>query len=86
MAGLVLNRHHGPAPDAKYIGRGSPWGNPYRIGAGGIYTRDQAIWMFEREVLPLLDLTPLLGHDLLCSCAPKPCHGDPIIRALYRGL
>lgn len=86
MAGLVLNRHHSNTVGAIYIGRGSPWGNPFQVGRGGIWTREQAILMFETCTLPTLDLRPLLGHDLLCSCAPRPCHGDPIIRELYRGL
>lgn len=28
----VLNKSRGWYPDAVYIGRGSKWGNPFRIG------------------------------------------------------
>lgn len=68
-------------PGAVYIGRGSPWGNPYAIGPGR--TRDAVCDMFEQLVLPTLNLEPLRGKDLVCFCAPKRCHGDSILRALY---
>lgn len=81
MTGRVLNKHKDSLAGAVYIGRGSPWDNPYHTHA-----REVSIAMFEMYVLPGLDLTPLLGRDLYCFCAPKPCHGDAIIRALYNGL
>lgn len=32
----VLNKHHAGIPaDAVYIGRGSKWGNPFRLGRDG---------------------------------------------------
>jgi hypothetical protein len=80
----VYNKHKGDAPaNAVYIGRGSPWGNPFVIGQDG--TRDGVCDRFEREVLPTLDLKPLIGKDLVCFCAPKRCHGDSIIKALRNG-
>lgn len=69
-------------PNAVYIGRGSPWGNPFKVGVHG--TRDEVCDRFEREVLPNLDLTYLRGKDLVCFCAPLRCHGDSIIAALAR--
>lgn len=85
MAGRVLNRHHDKTAQGIYIGRGSPYGNPFQVGKNA-RNRDDAIRKFTMHILPYLDLSPLLGHDLICSCKPKPCHGDPIIWALYRGL
>lgn len=77
----VFNKHRGDAPaGAVYIGRGSPWGNPFKIGPDG--TRDEVCDRFEREVLPTLDLEPLRGKDLVCFCAPQRCHGDSIMHAL----
>jgi hypothetical protein len=77
----VHNKHHGTAPvNAIYIGRGSPWGNPFKIGEHG--TRDEVCDRFDREILPNLDLKPLRGKDLVCFCAPFRCHGDSILRAL----
>ena len=76
----VYNKHHGDAPqDAIYIGRGSPWGNPFVIGRDG--PREEVIARFEREVLPKLDLSPLRGKSLVCFCAPKACHGDVLLEA-----
>jgi uncharacterized protein DUF4326 len=75
----VLNKHRdGVPPGAVYVGRGSPYGNRYRIGIDG--TREECIALFERDVLPTLDLAPLRGKDLVCYCAPKACHGDILLR------
>ena len=77
----VHNKRAGTAPaNAVYIGRGSPWGNPFVIGKDG--TRDEVCDRFAREVLPTLDLAPLIGKDLVCFCAPARCHGDAILAAL----
>ena len=77
----VLNKHvHGIPADAVYIGRGSPWGNPFRIGVDG--DRDAVCDRFEREVLPSLDVEPLRGKKLVCFCAPRRCHGHSILKKL----
>lgn len=77
----VHNKHHKTAPaDAVYIGRGSPWGNPFLIGKDG--TRDQVCDRFERDILPTLNLDRLKGRDLVCYCAPLRCHGDAILKIL----
>jgi hypothetical protein len=85
----VLNRHHfhgKPLPDGSvYIGRGTPYGNPFVVGVDG--TREECVAKFTAEVLPTLDVSALRGHDLVCSCArplgsplpPLACHGDPIL-------
>jgi len=62
-----------------YVGRGSPWGNPFKIGVDG-GTRQQVIERFEREILPTLDLTRLRGRHLVCFCAPSACHADILLR------
>lgn len=64
-------------PDAVYVGRGSPWGNPYKRGEHG--TRDEVIKLFVERVLPTLDVSSLKGKDLVCFCAPKRCHADYIL-------
>jgi hypothetical protein len=61
-----------------YIGRGSKWGNPFRIGPDG--TRDEVIekyrqWLLSNPVL-MDQLHELRGMDLGCFCKPLPCHGD----------
>lgn len=79
----VHNKHAGTAPpDAVYVGRGSRWGNPFKIGVHG--TRDEVIARYEREVLPLVDLRPLRGKHLVCFCAPQRCHADILLREANR--
>ncbi len=76
--GKVHNKRAGTAPPgAVYIGRGSPWGNPFVIGKHG--DRNAVCDKFERDVLPSLDLEPLRGKDLVCWCKPARCHGDSIL-------
>lgn len=75
----VLNKYRdGRPPGSVYCGRGSPWGNPFRVGIDG--TRDEVCDRFEAEVLPTLDVSALRGKDLVCFCAPKRCHCDAILR------
>lgn len=79
----VHNKYALTAPKGSvYIGRGSPYGNPFVIGRDG--DRDEVCDKFELEVLPTLDLTPLIGKDLVCFCKPKRCHGDSILAAIEK--
>lgn len=71
-------------PDARYIGRGSPYGNPFVIGRDG--DRDVVCNRFERETLPSLDLRPLICCHLVCFCAPLRCHGHAIVSAIVAQL
>jgi Domain of unknown function (DUF4326) len=74
----VYNKHPGDAPPcAKYIGRGSPFGNRFIIGEDG--DRDKVCQKFECEPLPDMDVSSLAGCDLVCFCAPHRCHGDSIL-------
>lgn len=81
MTTTVVNKHHG-VPYDTYIGRGSPWGNPFVIGKDG--DRDEVIDKYEqhlRESPRLLDrLHELRGKTLACFCAPARCHGDILAR------
>lgn len=65
-----------------YVGRGTKWGNPFRIGIDG--TRDEVIakhaeWILTQRHL-IADLWELYGKTLGCHCAPKPCHGCTLAR------
>lgn len=66
-----------------YIGKGSKWGNPFKIGEHG--TRDEVIQMYEKYLLDndelMRSLPELRGKILGCWCKPKACHGD--ILAMY---
>lgn len=79
MTPRVLNIYKDKThPNSVYCGRGSPWGNPFKIGIHG--TRDEVCDKFDREVLPTLDVSSLRGKDLVCFCAPKRCHCDSILK------
>ena len=72
----VVNRHKDPYDI--YIGRGTVWGNKFKVGKDG--TRAEVIEKY-REWLSgqweLLDrLDELQGKVLGCSCKPLDCHGD----------
>jgi Domain of unknown function (DUF4326) len=91
----VLNRHKAGVPaGAVYIGRGSKWGNPFRIGPDG----DRAAviakyehWLRDQHHL-LRALDELRGRDLVCFCAPLACvmaifcSGSPTPRAMSGSL
>ena len=91
----VINKRHlsgGKMPEgARYIGRPSRWGNPFKLGRDG--NRDEimdkyAEWLAERlndetfrkELLKLSKATALV-----CWCKPEKCHGDLLVGAM-RGL
>ena len=68
-------------PDAVYVGRPSKWGNPYKIGKDG--TREEVIAKYRRMITDpindVYDLEELRGRDLVCWCAPLPCHADVLL-------
>ena len=78
-------------PNTIYVGRGSRWGNPYRIGArcrrtGGVLDRDAVLERFtEALVVGHLrfregDCDALRGKNLACWCAlDQPCHADVLL-------
>lgn len=77
-----------PLPTPRlYIGRGTPLGNPFRHEEHGdatleLYRRHlwAAIKANDRAVLDeLASITE--AHHLVCSCSPRPCHGDIVVRA-----
>jgi len=62
-----------------YIGRGSPWGNPFRIKNNTVAERDRVIDLYEKYIIPKLDLSPLMkARRFGCFCKPKRCHGDSL--------
>lgn len=82
----VYNRKHvHQIPEgAVYVGRGSPWGNPY-THLDGELTREECISNYEYDLLH--DETrmakcreELRGKDLVCYCKPLACHADVLIR------
>lgn len=80
MKTSVVNIHHG-RPCEFYIGRPSPWGNPFVIGRDG--TRAEVIEKYRAYIMAQPDLLrrlpELKGKRLGCYCAPLPCHGDVLV-------
>ncbi len=82
----VVNVDRGDKYDV-YIGRGSPWGNPYAMGFDGD-DRDEVIrkykYDFERGFLKSSkqDALKLKGKTLGCHCKPAACHGNVIAEYL----
>lgn len=77
----VLNkRHDGVPPGAVYVGRPTKWGNPFGLADG---TREDVIARFREHLLGSPDLLAALpelrGRDLVCWCAPLPCHADVLL-------
>jgi hypothetical protein len=81
----VLNRRNlGPAwqddPRLVYVGRPSPWGNPYHETK--LLGRSEVVEMFRMYAVDRLEREPywldsLLGATaLVCFCAPQACHAD----------
>ena len=75
----VVNKHtHVRTPNDVYIGRGSKWGNPYRIGVDG--TRQDVIRKYRDYITRNHSLRSqvheLKGKTLVCYCSPQACHGD----------
>ena len=82
---LNRNRHKIP-PEAVYIGRGSPFGNPFCIGPDG--TREEVIRKYREFIQTRPDLlqrveAELKDKDLVCFCSPKACHGEVFFEILY---
>lgn len=84
----ILNRKNLDTwpPGSIYIGRGTPFGNPYVIGEHG--DRDAVCDQYADRLAYRIaqgdppTLTALLGlkadSSLVCSCAPLRCHGNEI--------
>lgn len=68
-----------------YIGRGSKWGNPFKIGIDG--DRQAVVNLYREWIIyqPVFnDIEELRGKTLGCFCHPLPCHGDVLIEFLER--
>lgn len=77
MIRVVNKRTHRPTPDDYYIGRPSPFGNPFVIGRDGdraAVVEAYAAWVVEQPEI-MARLPELAGRTLVCWCAPQECHG-----------
>jgi hypothetical protein len=88
MSGRVVHVKHEPYDI--YIGRTarggyktSIWHNPFKVGRDG--RRQEVMAKYERYLLEdrpdlMCRLPELRGKVLGCWCAPKPCHGNVLLR------
>lgn len=87
MATTLANVNRGQRCDV-YIGRGSPFGNPYVIGQDG--DRDEVIRKYKIHFEDKLrmdrefkkQVLALKGKILGCHCTPLKCHGEIIVAFL----
>jgi hypothetical protein len=90
----VLNKRTATAEElasAVFVGRPSEWGNPFTFGDGR--TREQAIAYFRQHLEWRIKNCPnyvdklrteLRGKNLVCFCAPLPCHADVLLEYANR--
>lgn len=73
-----------------YIGRGTPWGNPFAIGHGEGPDRAEVISQYRDYFKDKIETDPkfksgilaMKGLRLACFCKPEACHGDVIAEYL----
>lgn len=88
----VLNKRTDTIPaDAIYVGRPTKWGNPYKVGDKFTLLESDRETCISRYRLYLLfnirlmqDLHELRDKDLVCWCAPLPCHADVLLELANR--
>ena len=87
---MIYNKARGDAPEgAIYVGRGTPWGNPFKMKNSSDLERDRVCdehrrWLWEQikaGAVKLEDLASLHEKDLVCHCAPKRCHAETLLKA-----
>jgi hypothetical protein len=77
-------------PDIVYIGRGSPFGNPFKMLDKSDVERDRVVKEYKLYLWKMIKSDPnirdklleLDGKRLACYCAPKACHGDVLVSAI----
>lgn len=77
-------------PDnTKKVDRSTKYGNPFKVGNKlGEFTREEALRLYEIYLdfvvsKKLLDLKPLIGYNLACSCnLEDSCHADILLKKL----
>ena len=96
MTPRVLNKRTDIIPpDAVYVGRPSKWGNPFRVGMrhNGIILNRKGVISAHKDHLLLSteghiltsQIKELRGKDLVCWCAPLPCHADILLELANKG-
>jgi sorbitol-specific phosphotransferase system component IIBC len=80
MCNVIHIRDKKGTDNEVYIGRGSKWGNPFRINTNSNREKvinEYSLYITAGEGMHLLnDLHELRGKTLVCFCKPHKCHGD----------
>jgi len=74
-------------PGAVYVGRPSKWGNIFKGMSRAEMVRRHREWIEEQIRLGNVgfgeqfkyNLDELRGRDVVCWCAPLPCHADVLL-------
>lgn len=71
-------------PNEKYVGRPSKWKNPFPLPKDAtLEQRLEVIALFRSYIVRqphlMAALPELRGKDLVCHCAPLPCHADVLL-------
>lgn len=80
--------HHEHEPYDYYVGRSTPFGNPFHIGVDG--TREEVVKKFRVYLLSNAQLLArirleLRGKILGCHCKPLACHAE-VLAEIANGL
>lgn len=84
----IRDNKHWRKEGAVYIGRGTPFGNPFTMRVDG--TREKVVEKYRYYFYKKVESDPefasqvesLRGKTLACWCVPRPCHGDIILEYL----
>jgi hypothetical protein len=77
----VLNKRKAGEPDdAVYVGRPTKWGNPFYRDVRWDAIAKYEEWIRSQPWLMAAAKRELRGKNLVCWCAPKPCHADVLLR------
>ena len=66
-------------PDTIYVGRGSKWGNPFKVGD---LDADECVLLFRQAMICFpKDLSELRGKNMACWCREdaEHCHADVLL-------
>lgn len=74
-----------PPPEGSvYVGRPTMWGNPFVVGRDGTQAECVELYREWINASAQTDLREaarqtLRGMDLVCWCAPNPCHAEVLM-------
>ncbi len=88
-----------PPSDAVYVGRPTKYGNPFHVPPTHQGRNTEEGWLFHNQAVgryrKYLTRYPGLieavqrelgGKDLVCWCAPLPCHADILLEVANAGV